>query len=325
METVEAAVPEHVVVTRRGAMTGLAIATATLAAAPHAANATTGTATGASYAFRQVDVFSSQPFRGNPLAVVIGADALSDEQMVLFSKWTNLSETSFLLEPTDPAADYRVRIFSLGDELPFAGHPTLGTCHAWLASGGRPKATEIVQQCGVGLVQLRGRIGRLAFEAPPLRQNMAIAPDLLGRLCRGLGLAEGEIVASRQLDGGLPIAALMIGSRERLLSLKPDWTKMGVDAVGLIAPWSMPGQAGQPDFEVRVFDSTLSAGEDPVTGSFNAAVARWLIGASMAPEHYVVSQGTALGRAGRVYIDHEERRTWIGGDISDRVIGRLAF
>lgn len=313
-------------VSRRGAVIGIATAVIAAGATPMVAGAApVATGRDGGYLFRQVDVFSPQALRGNPLAVVIGADALTDAQMALFSKWTNLSETTFLLKPTDPAADYRVRIFSLGEELPFAGHPTLGSCHAWLASGGTPKSAEIVQQCGVGLVRLRGRLGRLAFEAPPLRRNEPIEPELLDRLCRGLGLGKDDLIVSRLINGGLEVNALMVRSRELLLSLKPDWKVMGVDGVGLIAPYAASHQPGQPDFEVRVFDSTLSGGEDPVTGSFNAAVARWLIGAGMAPDHYLVSQGTVLGRAGRVYVDRDADRVWIGGDITDRIVGRLAI
>lgn len=311
-------------VSRRDALVGLSVLVVSSGTAAEAMSGSTRTDTDAGYAFRQVDVFSPQPFRGNPLAVVIGADGLSDAQMALFSKWTNLSETSFLLKPTDPAADYRVRIFSLGEELPFAGHPTLGSAHAWLVSGGKPKGSEIVQQCGVGLVHLRGRPGRLAFEAPQLRRSTPLAPELLDRLRRGLGLGDGEILAGRLLDGGLEQIAIMIASRERLLAIKPDWKTLGVEGVGVIAPWSTHHEDGQTDFEVRAFDSTLAASEDPVTGSLNASIARWLIGAKMAPDHYVVSQGTVLGRAGRVYVDREQDRFWIGGDITDRIIGRLA-
>lgn len=311
-------------VSRRGAMVGLTAFTA--ASAVSAVGATAAKLPASErFAFRQVDVFSPQAFRGNPLAVVINADALTDAQMVLFSKWTNLSETTFLLKPTDPSADYRVRIFSLGEELPFAGHPTLGSCHAWLASGGQPKGPEIIQQCGIGMVHLRGRPGRLAFEAPPLRRTAALDPAMLDRLRRGLGLAEDEITASRLLDGGLEQIALMIRSRERLLSLKPDWKVLATDGVGVIAPWSAKHEPGDPDFEVRVFDSTLVNSEDPVTGSFNASVARWLIGAGMAPDHYIVSQGTALGRVGRVYADRVQGRIWIGGDITDRIDGMATF
>jgi PhzF family phenazine biosynthesis protein len=277
----------------------------------------------AQFEFRQVDVFSPRPFRGNPLAVVIGADAFSDERMKLFSRWTNLSETTFLLHPTDPGADYRVRIFSLGEELPFAGHPTLGTCHVWLTTGGRPKGEEIVQQCGVGLVRLRGAAGRIAFEAPPLRRTVPLDPATVSRIYRGLGLTAEDIVAASVLDAGLQQTALLIKSREHLLALKPDWQTLAMDGIGLIAPWTADGKTSHPDYEVRVFDPTLTASEDPVTGSFNASVARWLIGAGLAPDHYTVSQGTVLGRMGRVYIDRDKGRIWIGGDITDRIAGQL--
>lgn len=311
-------------VSRRAALSGLALAgLAPAATNPAFAREEAGLPPG-QFEFRQVDVFSPQPFRGNPLAVVIGADALGEEQMKLFSKWTNLSETTFLLRPTDPAADYRVRIFSQGMELPFAGHPTLGSCHVWLATVGRPKRDEIVQQCGVGQVKLRGSTGRLAFEAPPLRRADPLDASTLSHICRGLGLTPDDIVAASRLDGGLQQTAVLIKSRDRLLGLKPDWAALGMDGIGLIAPWGAGDGARHPDFEVRVLDSTLGGSEDPVTGSFNANAARWLIGAGRAPDHYVVSQGTVLGRAGRVYVDRDKDRVWIGGDISDRIVGRLS-
>ena len=311
-------------VSRRSTLFGLTALAAASSAASKGRAQRGGTPAGKLCDFRQVDVFSPEAFRGNPLAVVIGADGLDEAQMVLISRWTNLSETTFLLQPTEPSADYRVRIFSLGTERPFAGHPTLGSCHVWLASGGKPKNAEIVQECGAGLVPLRGGRGRLAFDAPPLRRSDPIEPELLGRLRLGLGLSEGEILASRLLDNGRQRPAIMIRSRERLLALKPDWKTLATDGVGVIAPWSGRHEAGQPDFEVRVFDSALSNGEDPVTGSFNASAARWLIGAGMAPGHYLVSQGTALGRAGRIYVDRDGDRVWIGGDITDRIVGQMA-
>lgn len=316
---------KHPKVERRSLLSGLTLAVLGSGTAPKAYASVVKKNSSKKYSFIQVDVFSPQLFRGNPLAVVIGADDLSDAEMLLFSKWTNLSETTFLLRPTTPGADYRVRIFSLGEELPFAGHPTLGSCHAWLASGGKPRGSHIVQECGVGLVRLRRAHGRLAFEAPPLRRSVPLDPQLLDHIRRGLGLGEGEITASRLLDGGLEQPAIMIQSRERLLSLKPDWKTLATDAVGLIAPWSAHKEAGQPDFEVRWFDSTLPGSEDPVTGSFNASVARWLIGAGMAPSHYLVSQGTVLGRAGRVYVDKDDDGVWIGGDTADRITGQVLF
>lgn len=277
----------------------------------------------ARYRFLQVDVFSPHRFRGNPLAVVIGADKLSDDEMKLFSRWTNLSETTFLLRPSRQDADYRVRIFSLGEELPFAGHPTLGTCHAWLASGGRPQGKTIVQECGIGLVRLRHAGGRLAFEAPMLRRSTPMNAVMLARVCQGLGLSDAEIVATRVLDTGLEQPALMIRSRARLLELKPDWKTLGMDAIGIIAPWTDSHEAGQPDFEVRMFDETLAKFEDPVTGSLNASLARWLIGAHLAPEHYVASQGTVLGRTGRIHVDKDADGIWIGGDTVSRIEGYL--
>jgi len=312
---------EQPVVGRRSLVSGLMVAALGAGAASQASAARPKS--GKAHAFMQVDVFSPDRFRGNPLAVVIGADDLTDDEMVLFSKWTNLSETTFLLRPTRPEADYRVRIFSLGTELPFAGHPTLGSCHAWLASGGKPKGRGVVQECGVGLVRLRQDGARLAFEAPPLRRSDPLAPDVLDHIRRGLGLAEGEITASRRLDAGLELPVIMIGSRDRLLQLKPDWKTLATDAVGVIAPWGGHRQPGEPAFEVRMFDSTLSDSEDPVTGSLNASLARWMIGAGMAPDHYLVSQGTVLGRTGRIHVDKDRDGVWIGGDTVDRIVGQV--
>ncbi|MCW6532251.1 PhzF family phenazine biosynthesis protein [Sphingomonas sp. MMSM20] len=310
-------------VSRRALLSGFATAAFSLATADKVLAREAGRLVAPDFDFRQVDVFSPEPFRGNPLAVVVGADTLTDDQMKLFSKWTNLSETTFLLRPTDPLADYRVRIFSLGDELPFAGHPTLGSCHVWLTSGGRSKGAEIVQQCGIGRVRLRGSAGRLAFEAPLLRRTTALDADTLSRIQRGLRLTADDIVAARTLDGGLRQTAILIRNRARLLALRPDWPALAMDGIGLIAPWDSGKGPGSPDFEVRVFDSTLTGSEDPVTGSFNASAARWMIGAGLAPDHYVVSQGTVLGRMGRVYVDRDQDRIWIGGDVTDRIRGRL--
>lgn len=159
-----------------------------------------------------------------------------------------------------------------------------------------------------------------------MRRSLPIDPAALDRIRRGLGLAEGEIKAARLLDGGLEQLAIMIDSRERLLALKPDWNILNADGIGLIAPWRAGGRkAGDPDFEVRVFDPTLVNAEDPVTGSFNASVARWLIGAGMAPSHYVASQGTAIGRAGLIHVDRDADGIWIGGDTADRISGTVAF
>jgi PhzF family phenazine biosynthesis protein len=315
--------PDEPRVPRRAIFAGVAaVALVTSAGATSAAAPKNGSEM-RRYRFLQVDVFSPERLRGNPLAVVVGADDLTDDEMKLFSRWTNLSETTFLLRPARPEADYRVRIFSLDHELPFAGHPTLGTCHAWLRSGGKPRGAIIVQECGVGLVRLRRGEGRLMFEAPPLRRSTPMDADMLARVRRGLGVSDDEIVASRVLNAGLEQPALMIKSRERLLALKPDWSALGMVALGVIAPWGADPRSGQPDFEVRMFDATLSNFEDPVTGSLNASLAHWLIGAGLAPQHYVVSQGTVLGRAGRVHVDKDADGLWIGGDTVSRIEGSL--
>ena len=303
---------------RRTLMSGLALgaAGAMVMPQPSAAGEVSGRRT---FGFQTVDVFSSVPFRGNPVSVILGADDLSDAEMALISKWTNLSETTFLVRPTRPEADYRVRIFGLGEEFPFAGHPTLGTCHAWLAAGGEPKGEGIVQECGVGLVRLRRDQGRLAFAAPPLRKSEALAPELLARIQRGLGLADGDITASRRIDSGLEFVVVMIGDRDRLLALKPDWAALKLDGIAVAAPW----RGGEADFEVRAFDPTLTGGEDPVTGSLNASLAQWLMGEGRAPPNYVVSQGTHLGRRGRIHLDRAGADIWVGGDTVGHVVGRL--
>jgi PhzF family phenazine biosynthesis protein len=260
-------------------------------------------------AFRQVDVFGAQPMRGNPVAVVQGADGLSDAQMQAFARWTNLSETCFLLTPGDVAADYRVRIFTPGGELPFAGHPTLGTCHAWLESGGIPRGAEVVQECGIGLVRIRRDGTRLAFAAPPLRRSGAVEPEVLGRIVRSLRIDANAVRNAQWVDNGPGWVAVMLGSRDDVLALRPDFVAMGQLKVGVVAPWA----GGQAQFEVRAFVPTLGVPEDPVTGSLNAGLAQWLIGAGLAPPSYVASQGTALGRSGRVHVQRIGDDIWIGG------------
>lgn len=271
--------------------------------------------------YHVVDVFTERPLAGNPLAVVHGADGWSDAQMQAYARWTNLSETAFLLTPTDGAADYRVRIFTPGRELPFAGHPTLGSCHAWLEAGGRPRGEQVVQQCGVGLVRIRRDGARLAFAAPPLKRSGAVEPELLARLAAGLHLEPAAIRASNWVDNGPGWVALMIDSRDALLALKPDLGALHDLEFGVIAPW--PG--GDADFEVRAFVPSVGVGEDPVTGSLNAGLAQWLIGAGLAPDRYVASQGTALGRSGRVHVQRIGRDLWIGGASVTCVRGELVL
>jgi len=271
----------------------------------------------ASFAFKQLDVFSSEPLKGNPLAVVLGADGLSDEQMAAFARWTNLSETTFVLAPTTPEADYRVRIFT----LPFAGHPTLGTCHAWLEAGGQPKGDVIVQECGVGLVRIRRNEARLAFAAPPLRRSGEPDAALVERLARGLGIARNEIVAAQWVDNGPGWVAVMLRDREQLLALEPDYSHLKDIKLGVIAPWA----GGDAQFEVRALIAGVGMQEDPVTGSLNASLAQWLIGSGRAPAHYVASQGTALGRKGRVYVDQIGEDIWIGGSAVTCIDGRVTL
>ena len=271
--------------------------------------------------FHQLDVFTALPLRGNPLAVVHDAQGLDDARMADFARWTNLSETTFLLPPTDPAADYRVRIFTPGGELPFAGHPTLGSCHAWLAAGGVPRqAGIVVQECGVGLVRVRRDGGRLAFAAPPCRIE-PVDSALLGAVCRALGLSSEQVQAASWLDNGPRWLGIRLGDADLLRSLSPDHAALRTLAkVGLVAP-----QAAGADtrFEVRAFAAPIGVAEDPVTGSLNAGLAQWLIGSGVAPPHYVAAQGCALGRAGRVHVQQQGDDLWIGGDVVACVEGEV--
>ena len=279
------------------------------------AAATSGTR---KFAFRQVDVFGVTPLMGNPLAVAIAADDMSETEMATFARWTNLSETTFLQSPTKAGADYRVRIFGgNGVEFPFAGHPTLGSCHVWLENGGKPKGAEIVQECGVGLVRLRREADRIAFLAPPLRRDEALPPEALARMCKGLGLSGSDVVASRLLDNGLEWNCLKLASRDKLLAVTPDWSVLDkTKLLGLIAPWGEGGVA----FEVR---GLASDGEDPVTGSLNASLSQWLMASGMAPDHYLASQGTVIHRAGRIHVDRNEDGNWIGGKVKTCIDGTL--
>ncbi|MBP1123900.1 MULTISPECIES: PhzF family phenazine biosynthesis protein [Pseudomonas] len=269
--------------------------------------------------FKQLDVFSSVPLKGNPLAVVLGADSLTDQQMADFAKWTNLSETTFLLTPRDPKADYRVRIFTTLRELLFAGHPTLGSCHAWLQAGGVPKGEEIIQECEIGLVRIRRQGDELAFIAPPLLRSGEVEASLLERVRLGLGLAPGAILRSQWVDNGAGWLAVMLADRQSVLDLQPDYAQLLGLAVGVIAP----SDVGDTQFEVRAFVAGDGAPEDPATGSLNAGVAQWLLSEGLAPEHYVVSQGTAMGRAGRIHIERQGDEIWVGGAVAVCIDGRL--
>ena len=223
--------------------------------------------------FTQLDVFTTRALRGNPLAVVHGADDLDDAQMQALARWTNLSETAFLLAPQDVRADYRVRIFTPQRELPFAGHPTLGSCHAWLAAGGQPHSDEIVQQCGVGLVRIRRDSGRLAFAAPPLVRSGAVEPAIVAQIARSLRVAPDALRATRWVDNGPGWVAALLDSREAVLALQPDLAAMGDLELGVVGPWPV-AEHGKAQFEVRAFVPSVGVGEDPVTGSLNAGLAQ---------------------------------------------------
>ncbi len=277
----------------------------------------------ANHLFRQVDVFTTQAFKGNPLAVVVGADRLTDQQMANIASWTNLSETTFLQTPTDPGADYRVRIFTPERELPFAGHPTLGSCHVWLAAGGGPRKEQIVQECGVGLVRITRDGTRLAFAAPPLRRGGDVAPDLLARVAKGLRIDRANIKASQWVDNGPGWVAVMLASRAEVLALRPDFPALEGQPLGVVAPWNANPSDAEAHFEVRGFITTRAA-EDPVTGSLNAGLAQWLIPAGLAPERYIASQGTALKRAGRVHVTRAGADIWIGGNTVTCIEGSIS-
>ena len=318
--------------------------------------------------FQQVDVFTATPYLGNPLAVVLDGQAISDAAMAHFSRWTNLSETTFVLPPTDAGraagADYRLRIFTPGGELPFAGHPTLGSCHAWLEQGGVPKnPARILQQCQVGLVQIQRDGTRLAFAAPAL-QRSAIAPDLLPALLSALGLQAGQVVASQHLVNGPRFFGLLLDSAQTVLKLAPDFAAVkavlaqgGCSGVGVAAVESAALASGlilrsnrearafgakasttkapdaqataideEPSVEVRMFVSDAVVAEDPITGSFNASLAQWLIADGHAPVRYVAAQGSCMGREGRVYIEQDgSGQVWVGGDSVSCINGEVCL
>jgi PhzF family phenazine biosynthesis protein len=275
------------------------------------------------YAFQQVDVFSSKALLGNPLATVIGADTLSDKQMKAFANWTNLSETTFLVKPKSPAADYRVRIFNREGEVPFAGHPTLGSCHVWLATGGVAKGNEIMQECGIGLVPIRRSADGLAFAAPKLIRSGPVEPEILARVVKGLGLASDAITASNWVDNGSPWLAVMLSSRSEVMALRPNYSILAGLKVGAFAAFNPQKDGTAAQFEVRAFSAEGVGHEDPVTGSLNAGLAQWLIKSHMAPPEYVVSQGEALRRMGRIHIKQDGSQIWVGGAVRTCITGKL--
>jgi len=271
--------------------------------------------------FRQVDVFADDPFVGNPVAVVHGADGLTETEMRRFARWTNLSETTFLLAPADAAADYRVRIFTPERELPFAGHPTLGSAHAWLEAGVPPAQPGLViQECGIGLVPVRrSPDGRLSFRAPPLIRSGPVDEPLLAEVARSLGITRADIVDAQWADNGPGWVAVELASADAVLGLTPGVTARDIGVFGPYPP-------GSPQaFEVRAFTPLVGgAGEDPVTGSLNAALGQWLLSAGKAAAPYTASQGTVLGRHGRVHVTADaDGSVWVGGGTSTLVAGTV--
>jgi PhzF family phenazine biosynthesis protein len=273
--------------------------------------------------FRQVDVFSSLPLLGNPVAVVHDADGLDDETMARFARWTNLSETTFLLAPTRDGADYRLRIWTPGGELPFAGHPTLGSAHAWLEAGGVPAGADVVQECGAGLVRLR-RDERLSFLAPPLvRSGPVSAADVAG-ICRALRLPPDALVETTWIDNGPGWVGVLLADAAAVLAVDPDFAAFGDLKIGVVGPYD----DGPLAVEVRAFCPGYGPAEDPVTGSLNAGIGQWLAGGRL-PASYVAGQGSALGRAGRVHVRREgppgADEVWVGGDTRTTIIGTVGM
>jgi PhzF family phenazine biosynthesis protein len=272
--------------------------------------------------FRQVDVFADEPFRGNPVAVVHGADDLSDDEMRRFADWTHLSETTFLVAPHDERADYRVRIFTPRGELPFAGHPTLGTAHAWLEAGGLPAGKDLImQECGVGLVPVRrSPEGELAFKTPPLIRSGPVEEPVLAEVAAALGITRADIVDAQWADNGPGWVAVELASAEAVLALSPGATSRDIGVVGPYPPGSPAA------FEVRAFTPQIgAAGEDPVTGSLNGGLAMWLLSAGKATASYTASQGTALGRRGRVRVTVDSGGIWIGGGTRTLIAGTVSL
>jgi len=269
--------------------------------------------------FRQVDVFAETPYHGNPLAVVLDADGLSTEEMARFANWTNLSETTFLLPPATPEADYRVRIFTPAGELPFAGHPTLGTCHVWREAGGVPRDPgTVVQECGAGLIRIRDEGAWWAFAAPTLLRSGPVEETFLKEVAQALGIGRDEIVDAEWADNGPGWVALLLRDAEAVLALKPRLVPADIGVVGLHPP-------GSPHaYEVRAFFPLGgSTAEDPVTGSLNASVAQWLLRTGRVTAPYAARQGTALGRTGQIRITAEGPDVWVGGHVITCVSGHV--
>ncbi|WP_418909027.1 PhzF family phenazine biosynthesis protein [Glutamicibacter endophyticus] len=273
--------------------------------------------------YSEVDVFSPTPYRGNPLAVVHDAQSLDSDQMQRFAKWTNLAETTFLLPPSDPAADYRVRIFSATHELPFAGHPTLGSAAAWLGAGGIPQREGyLVQECGAGLVTVRVEDGRFAFAAPPLTRYEPADEPLVHEIARALSIPRELILDASWIVNGPEWIGIRLASAAEVLELAPDPANLGSLCIGVVGPHE-PGY--ETDFEVRAFVGGDPVWEDPVTGSLNAGLARWLMDTGVADTSYIAAQGTAIDYEGRVQISIEGDVIWVGGEVTTCVQGQVTL
>ena len=274
--------------------------------------------------FRQVDVFTAEPWLGNPLAVVHDADGLTDREMAQFARWTNLSETTFLCAPSDPAADYRVRIWTTTGELPFAGHPTIGSAHAWLEAGGVPRGDVVVQECGAGLVDVR-RSPRLGFAAPPLRRSGPVDPDLRARIVRALGVTDAAVQGMAWIDNGPGWVGVDLGSADAVVGVAPEVAAFTDLKVTVLGRWDETSAADLgADVEVRAFYADgREFGEDPVTGSANAGLAQWLIGTGALPSSYTSRQGSVIGREGRVRLEADGDTVWVSGDAVTRIVGEV--
>jgi len=264
--------------------------------------------------FKLVDVFGTEAFTGNPLAVIANGDDLSTDEMQRITRWLNLSETTFLLPPTHPEADYRVRIFTLSHELPFAGHPTLGTCHAWLEAGGLPKREgSVIQECGAGLIELRQGADGLAFAAPPLVRSGPPTEAEIAEVATVLNIDRAAIVDAAWVDNGPGWIAVLLASAEAVLAIEPTRHHQSRIDIGVVGPHAPGGAAA---FEIRAIFSTPGGGliEDPVTGSLNASVGQWLFGSGRAKDRYIAAQGTRLGRTGRITVTQDDSgQVWVGG------------
>jgi PhzF family phenazine biosynthesis protein len=276
--------------------------------------------------FKQVDVFTATPYRGNPVAVVLDGAGLSDEQMQLFARWTNLSETTFLVPPASDVADYALRIFTPGGELPFAGHPTLGSCHAWLEAGGRPRNREfITQECQLGLIRIRRGNSRLAFAAPPCRRS-APSPSALAQVAQALGLKAGQIIAAQALDNGPVWLSLLLDAPRTVLGLLPNHQQLKQLGLKVGVAAAYPEAAAGTHLEVRAFAAAIGVPEDPVTGSLHASLAQWLIADGRMPARYLAAQGACLDRAGRVEIEQDPQgQVWVGGESATCISGSVTL